>query len=443
MIKHLVIITLYVFLISSCSENKLPEENNSGNREIILEANFYYNWHNVLEKSIINDFFSPPVASRIYAYPNLAMYQLLQSQERSFEGKINNLPIPDENSTNANREIAALFAFYHTAKGLVFDQSFLDKYKEKFIAELEQLKFSKQEINKAEEYGKLYSTKILAFAKKDSYPQMRSFKKYEMKNVKGSWKPTPPDYFDGLEPFWSKLRPFFLDSASQFRPGPPTEYSEDKNSIFFKEMMETYDAVDRQDSIKNLISIYWDDAPMVLNHAGHATISDKKLTPVGHWLRINLSVCAYKKLSMKDACYANTNLILGIFDGFISCWDTKYHYEYIRPVTAINLLKDKQWLPLLYTPNFPEYTSGHSVVSGTASEIMTHLFGDNFTFTDSSEVPYGRDPRIFKSFFEACHEACISRLYGGIHFRPAIEIGEVQGKKIGKYTIAKTKMKSL
>lgn len=433
-----------IFLFAqSCGEAEKEKESSANDSIIKIDAQFFYNWHNTLEQSIINDFFSPPVASRVYAYPNLAMYQLLQSKERSLNGIIHELPIPDENKQNANLEIASLFALYHTAKGIVFDQQFLDNYATTFKEELKKLKINLSEIDKAESYGKAYAEKMLAWAKKDVYPQMRSFKKYELKNEKGTWIPTPPDYFDGLEPYWDKLRPFFLDSAAQFRPKPPTAYSTDKNSAFYKEMMEVYEAVASQDSLKKVISTYWDDAPMVMKHEGHATFTDKKLTPVGHWLRINLSVCQFKKLSIADANYANTHLILAIFDGFISCWEAKYHYNYIRPVSAINIAKDKNWLPTLTTPNFPEYTSGHSVVSGAASEVMTTLFGDNFTFTDSSEVPYGNNPRTFNSFYDACDEACMSRLYGGIHFMPAIIDGKEQGKNVGRNAIRKAKTKAL
>jgi len=125
-------------------------------------------------------------------------------------------------------------------------------------------------------------------------------------------------------------------------------------------------------------------------------------------------------------------------DAFISCWNNKYKYNRVRPVTAIKKLIDQNWSPLLQTPPFPEYTSGHSVISSAASVILTHLFGDHFAFTDDSEVEFGLPKRKFKSFMLASQEAAISRLYGGIHFRDAIENGVREGELIGKLVIARS-----
>ena len=122
---------------------------------------------------------------------------------------------------------------------------------------------------------------------------------------------------------------------------------------------------------------------------------------------------------------------IGLFDGFISCWDEKYRSNYIRPETFINSRIDESWRPLLQTPPFPEYTSGHSVISTAAAVVLTKLFGDKVAIEDNSEVPYGLPVRSFNSFQSAADEAAMSRLYGGIHFREAIENGKLQGSNIG------------
>jgi hypothetical protein len=129
---------------------------------------------------------------------------------------------------------------------------------------------------------------------------------------------------------------------------------------------------------------------------------------------------------------------MGMADALISCWNNKYKYNRVRPVTAIKHLIDRNWSPLLQTPPFPEYTSGHSVISTTASTILTHLFGDHFSFTDDTEEEFGLPKRKFNSFNEASKEAAISRLYGGIHFRDAIENGVKEGEQIGKFVIKRS-----
>jgi hypothetical protein len=128
---------------------------------------------------------------------------------------------------------------------------------------------------------------------------------------------------------------------------------------------------------------------------------------------------------------------VAMYDAFISCWDEKFRSEYIRPVTAINEFADRNWQPLLQTPPFPEYTSGHSVVSSAVATVLTKQFGENFAFTDDYELPYIGIQRSFPSFIKASEEACVSRLYGGIHFRSAIENGKSQGRNLGGFILNK------
>lgn len=127
---------------------------------------------------------------------------------------------------------------------------------------------------------------------------------------------------------------------------------------------------------------------------------------------------------------------IGLFDGFISCWDEKYRRNLIRPETYINQNIDPNWEPTLQTPPFPEHSSGHSVISAASSVILTKLFGDNFAFADSTEVPYNLPVRSFKSFNEAANEASISRYYGGIHYMNALTYGLAQGTKVGEHVLA-------
>lgn len=134
---------------------------------------------------------------------------------------------------------------------------------------------------------------------------------------------------------------------------------------------------------------------------------------------------------------AYTITSLAIADGFISCWDEKYRSNLVRPETLINQNIDPDWLPILQTPPFPEYTSGHSVISGAASTVLTSIFGDNFAFDDNTEVQFGLPVRRFKSFSAAADEAAISRMYGGIHYRAAVEIGIKQGRDLGHFVVNK------
>ena len=154
-------------------------------------------------------------------------------------------------------------------------------------------------------------------------------------------------------------------------------------------------------------------------------------------MNITRVVCAQSKADIFKTAEAYVHVSISLIEGFISCWDEKYRSRLIRPESYINQYIDENWIPLLQTPPFPEYTSGHSVISTSAAVTLTKLFGDNFAFTDSTEVEYGMTARKFTSFLQASEEAAVSRVYGGIHYFPACEAGKIQGKAIGNFISGK------
>jgi hypothetical protein len=176
-----------------------------------------------------------------------------------------------------------------------------------------------------------------------------------------------------------------------------------------------------------------------MNVKGHVMFATKKISPGGHWMNITNVACKKTKADFNQSAEAYVLVSLSLIDGFISCWDEKYRTRVIRPESFINQYIDEDWVPLLQTPPFPEYTSGHSVISSASAVALTKLFGDNFAFTDSTEIEFGLSVRSFKSFLHASEEAAISRMYGGIHYRPAVANGEVEGKALGNYIIDKIK----
>jgi hypothetical protein len=157
----------------------------------------------------------------------------------------------------------------------------------------------------------------------------------------------------------------------------------------------------------------------------------KKLSPGGHWMSITSIACMQIRADINTTVKAYLIAAMALYDGFISCWHEKYRSQLIRPETYINAYIDENWKPLLQTPPFPEYTSGHSVISSAAAEVLTYMFGDGFAYADDTETGYGLPVRYFNSFRHAAQEAAISRFYGGIHYRQAIEEGSRQGMRIG------------
>ncbi len=389
----------------------------------------------MLTEVIIYDIFSPPVATRIYAYTSLASYEATRFKQpgtQSIAEKLNgftSMPQP-EAGKKYDYTLAATEAFFTVVHKLVFSLDSLKQYEKNlygnFKDNLDEITFQNS-LN----FGKAIGTAVLLRASKDHYLQTRAMPKYLGSKDDGKWDTTPPDYFEGTEPYWKLMKPFSLDTCSQFRPLPPPIYSKDSNSVFYKMVKEVYAVSKVFTDTTKIIARYWDDNPFVMEHSGHLSFANKKITPGGHWMGITAIAC--KKANADAVKTAKAYALVGValFDGFISCWDTKYSYEYVRPITIIKAWFDKQWEPFLQTPAFPEYTSGHSTISGSASVVLTNMFGDNFFFHDNSDSAYINMTRDFPSFFKAAEEASISRFYGGIHYRLSLDTGLVKGKLVG------------
>ncbi|SNR55336.1 PAP2 superfamily protein [Maribacter sedimenticola] len=400
---------------------------------------------------MIHDIFSPPVASRIFAYPNIAAYEIIAQvnpEYNSLAGQVTDLkPIPEIDTVQGiNPQLAALIAHMNISRQLIFSEDKFDILQDSLFTQWKNQNETEFEVSKA--YGLKVAEHIKDWMGKDQYSQTRTMPKFTVNTDEAArWQPTPPAYMDGIEPHWNKIRPFVLDSAAQFKPIPPPEFSLDKDSHFYKELKEVYDISNEitkngDESEEVAIAKFWDCNPYVSVTRGHLMFATKKITPGAHWIGITKIACRTTESNFDDTVYAYTKTSLAIADGFISCWDEKYRSNLIRPETLINQHIDENWKPILQTPPFPEYTSGHSVVSGAAATALTSIFGEDFSFEDDTEIPYGLPVRSFNSFNEAADEAAISRMYGGIHYRAAVEVGVGQGRKIGALLNSKIKMKN-
>jgi hypothetical protein len=272
---------------------------------------------------------------------------------------------------------------------------------------------------------------------KDRYTETRRMKRYDIVKQQGRWTPTPPGYMAAVEPYWNQIRTLTLDSAAQFRPLTPLAFSNEVNSSFYRQAFEVYDIVNKLSDEQRAIANFWDCNPFFLSMQGHLNFAAKKISPGGHWMSIAGLACVKTGADISKTAAAYTFTSIAMFDGFIACWDEKYRSNLVRPETYVNAVIDESWKPLLQTPPFPEYPSGHSVISTAAAIVLTKLFGENFVYEDDTELEFGLPVRSFQSFKQASNEAAISRLYGGIHYRQAIEQGQVQGKQVGEWVVSK------
>jgi hypothetical protein len=389
---------------------------------------------------IVHDIFSPPVASRVYAYPSIAGYEIMASQDpdyKSLSGQLTDLkPIPKPLNRDVNYPLASIQAFINVGTALVFSEDRMKKYEEKVYNQYQQMGMPQKMIDASKEYGNLVAKHILDWADKDNYKQTRTFPKYSIDQRPYRWQPTPPDYMDAIEPHWNKIRPFVIDSADQFLPQPPTPFDMEEGSNFYREVMEVYQVGKNINTEQLEIAKFWDCNPYVSHHQGHVMFATKKITPGGHWIGITDITTRSASSDFMETVEAFALVSISLADAFISCWDEKYRSELIRPETVINQYIDEDWIPVLQTPPFPEYTSGHSVISAAAATALTTVFGEPFPFEDTTELEYGLPSRSFESFYQASQEAAISRLYGGIHYMPACENGITQGKALGKFIMA-------
>jgi hypothetical protein len=387
---------------------------------------------------IVYDIFSPPVASRIYAYMTIAGYEAARTGNRRFAslaGRLHGLgPLPaPEAGWKGNYSLAAVQAVLSVGKALVISEEKVEAFQTQLLAEIRSSDMPGDVYAHSVEYGKKVAAHILAWAGRDHYKETRAEAKYDLSNDAGAWKPTPPAYMKAVEPHWSEMRTFLIDSARQFVPHPPTPFSAEKGSAFYQDAMEVYDAGLKLTDEQKAVANFWDCNPFKMNVNGHLMFATKKISPGGHWINITSVACQKAGADFIRSAEAYAWVSIVIADAFISCWDEKYRSKAIRPETYINQYISPDWMPLLQTPPFPEYTSGHSVVSACAAVILSKLFGEPFAFTDSTEVEFGLPPRAFTSFTMAAEEAAISRFYGGIHFRPAINYGLEEGNRIGRY----------
>ncbi|MDH3711417.1 MAG: vanadium-dependent haloperoxidase, partial [Cyclobacteriaceae bacterium] len=271
----------------------------------------------------------------------------------------------------------------------------------------------------------------------DGYNQRTSKARFTVTKNPSRWEPTPPDYMDAIEPHWNTLRPFLLDSAGQFDPGPPVDFDTIPGSPFYEGTLEVYQTVNDLDEERLEIAKFWDCNPNISYTQGHVMYYQQQISPGGHWIHITTQVLQAENLDLVQSAEVMSKVSATIADAFISCWNEKYRSNLVRPETYINRYIDTEWKPILQTPAFPEHTSGHSVASASAATMLTHLFGDNYAFSDSTEVPFGLPTRHFNSFLKASEEAAISRLYGGIHYMPAITKGVEQGQAVGRFAVAR------
>jgi hypothetical protein len=376
--------------------------------------------------------YSPPVASRAIAYTGITLYEAIVAgmpDHRSLAGLLPGLPPLPASGANA----AYHWPTVATAGLAEILRSLFPGAPPSRLAAVDQLEANIASTAprgirvRSIEHGRSVARAVFAWSATDGGHEgylHNVDSRYVPPLGPGFWEPTGPGFLPALQPSWGANRHFIAASA-ECDPPPPTPYSTDPGSVCFREAAEVFVTINDLTTEQLAIARFWSDDP------------GTTATPPGHSLSILSQVVRARDASLAEAAEVWARLGIALADAFIGCWRVKYRDNLLRPITYIRATIDPGWgdpLPLV-TPPFPEYTSGHSVQSAAAAAVLTAQFGD-VAFDDHTHDARGLAPRSFASFEEAATEAAISRLYGGIHFRGAIEQGLVQGRRIGELAAA-------
>lgn len=427
-------------LFTSCNQTEY--------KKVMHDPALYRQTVKRLNNIVLENNFPPVIASRNYAYANIAAYEVIAAGNpenfNSLAGQIKHLkaiPKPADKS-KVDYPFAALLAFCSVGNAVTFPEGSMDEYVNELKQKADDAGMPNAIMEESVKFADVVAKHILLWSKDDNYLKTRSASKFSVRDEDGRWLPTPPMYAQALEPHWSEIRPMVLDSAAQIPYVDPPAYNiKDKTSQFYRNVMEVKKTVDSLTEEQKQIAEFWDDNPFKLNVVGHVSYATKKFSPGGHWMNIVGIASENNKSDFNTTVSTYALASIALFDGFISCWETKFKTNYVRPETVIKRHLNPDWRPYIQTPPFPEYTSGHAVISAATAEVLTNVFGDNVAFRDTSGVEFGLPERSFESFRKAAREAGISRVYGGIHYTNSCKVGTEQGTEVGRLVVEKLKLK--
>ena len=381
---------------------------------------------------------TPPVASRALAYLGIGCFEALAAGDPglvSLSGQVHAMPAMPENPPGKVHDIAVVLnavldpmiheLFQNTGPT---GQHAMATLTARLAAQAAD-GVGAEVVAASRSQGAALAEAVMGWSRSDGGAVIDNLgfpRTWTLNPAPGHWVPTSKIVLQQapLLPDWGRNRPFALPTADACQIADPTLYSETPGSQFWREAKEVCDTVNALTKDQARIARFWSDDAML------------SYTPPGHWTAILNQVAQDKGLDLTAHVEALARMGIAMADAFIGCWEAKYRFDTIRPVSYIAKLIDPMWQPILNTPPFPEYPSGHSVQSAAAAVVLTDLFGEGFAFTDHSATSDGLVPRDFPSFRAAADEAAVSRIYGGIHFRPAIDHGQALGRDIAAYAVA-------
>lgn len=437
--KISILVLFLVILISGCQKEDNKNKITTGDATKYT-SDIATDWMDVFRTIAKNENLNPPRASRLFSYAGITLYESVvtgMSGYKSLQNQLDGLSlIPNNRYSDLDYDVVTNDALYVIAKNLLpqlsaNSNSLIENKRMSFIAS-KQNNINNVILNNSIDRGREIGNAILQWAKQDNSNNLfnRTYTTPSRVGHPEFWQPTDVVNIHPLEPFWGEVRPFAMSNAQSCFVASLIPFNTTVGSAFYNQALEVATIKANLTQEQKNIAIWWADVPGVT------------ATPAGHWLNIENIIAKQKNLNLAQAAemYALVGIALG--DAFISCWESKYRINLVRPKTYIQefIAGESNWEPTWETPPFPEYSSGHSVCSGAAATILKHLFGD-VTFTDNTNISLGIAQRNFNTFESVAQEAAISRLYGGIHYREAIDLGLQQGALVAQSAINNISLK--
>jgi hypothetical protein len=438
-------ITLFIVVIaSSCHKDNsvTPNKGLSASTRSYSSAQLrnYFSLMCTVTKSTKG--FFPTQAARAYGYVGLAAYEAVVNGipgALSLSGQVNGLSGVPKPTTGAeynwaiasNAAVSQMMRYMFDVNLSAANRASIDSSETTNLAALS-TGVNAEVISRSVQYGKSVSASIYQVSTTDGAHQsyLDPFQlPFSLPAADYCWTPTSPASPNPVSPKWGNNRSFIAANAST-APVPPTTFSTDSKSDFYKLAIDVYNQVKNNSPAQVAIVKFWADDPFAT------------CTPAGHTFNIMTQLLKENNATLEKASVAFAKLSIAENDAFISCWKGKYQYVLIRPVTYIKMHIDQNFSTVIGTPPFPAYTSGHSYESGAASVIFTDMFTDGsgkYDFTDYSQVQYGFDTRHYSNFADMAQECADSRYYGGIHYNPdnteGLRLGRIIGNNVNKMLI--------
>lgn len=441
--KFSIIAFITTVILYGCSDSNDVVTNSTGSVSPLAstyDSKFVIDWLWLSGKIVADESRdNPPQAARVYTYICISMHECLvqgMPLNRSLSGQLKDMPEmpvaypiyeydwPSVLTGAMPIMFRGLFRYLYTPTNNMINNMAANQKAERYAVKDSAI------INRSLLFGESIAERILDWANDDGYYRINGLP-YNPPTIfedPANWEPINPGD-TAVEPYWGTLRTFAVQSASYNYLPPSYSFDSTVGSPFYNDQLEIKNIRENPTQEQKDIALFWRDKQLTLQ-------------PPGHWVAILYQIIARDNIKLDKAAEALAFLGIGIGDAFISCWYAKYFNNYLRPQSFIRRFMQPGWTPLVPTPPFPDYPSGHSTGSGTAAYLLTKVFGE-VAFTDTTHLRIGMAPRSFNNFREAAVECSNSRIYGGIHYRNACENGVLMGERIGADIYSRVKLKKI